>query len=610
MLNPKDDRLDYGGLLAPPDDYKLDFAVGTTYSLDLDALVGASLSLGLSEETDSELAENPICLLEALRATGDKLAVFCEGGQIHKPGRITPLYILLEKTVFPVITKRKRDIARYPSFHPKVWLIKYINNEKGALYRVLVMSRNLTFDHSWDVVFKMDGEKVSRAARKNDSLCDFLTYLCQQLPNNDTGKEKKRSIRQLIRELPYVRFEIDEKEFDDYEFLPHGIKKSKGGFWSIRDTELFQKKFHDLFIVSPFLSKGVMKEFDDRGDSHIENTNNVLITRTASLAGLEPEDVSTFRTFVMKDEVIDGDSAMSQGEENFIKQDIHAKIYMTRKDSRADLYLGSLNASHNAVYGNVEFMIKLKSWNRYLNTDSLMEAMFLGAAEDVDCPFREVEVGDFKIDPVEEEKKALDQIIKEINRSGTGGSVTQNGEAYDLNLEFGVDLDKYADYKIMISPMLLEIKKPLQNNVVFSGLRAEKLSEFFVITVSYRDQNVQRMITIPIEGFPEDREHKVVSSVIDSRDSFYRYIAFLLGDNMILSSLEIKEIGKIDGKTNTRGVQIAPAVYEKMLQTAAKNPEKLKGIGYLLKMVSEDGVIPDEFISLYERVKKVVGLDA
>ena len=102
MLNPNNDRLDYGQILAPPAEYFLDFAVGTTYSLDLDALVGASLALGLSEETDSGLMNNPVCLLEALRSTVDKIALFCEAGQIHKPDRVTPLYILLELTGIPV----------------------------------------------------------------------------------------------------------------------------------------------------------------------------------------------------------------------------------------------------------------------------------------------------------------------------------------------------------------------------------------------------------------------------------------------------------------------------------------------------------------------------
>lgn len=103
MLNPSDDRLDYGNILLPPECYRLDFAVGTTYSLDLDALVGICISLGLLEDTESDIMNDPICLLEAIRRTGDKVALFCEAGQIYLPGKVTPLYTLLEKMVFQVV---------------------------------------------------------------------------------------------------------------------------------------------------------------------------------------------------------------------------------------------------------------------------------------------------------------------------------------------------------------------------------------------------------------------------------------------------------------------------------------------------------------------------
>ena len=143
--------MDYGQILTPPPGYELDFAVGTTYSLDLDALVGASLAMGLSEETDSALMNNPVCLLEALRSTGDKVALFCESGQIHMPSRVTPLYILLEKMVFSVRPAKRRGIVAYPSFHPKFWLIRYKDANQHVFYRIVVLSRNLTFDRSWDV---------------------------------------------------------------------------------------------------------------------------------------------------------------------------------------------------------------------------------------------------------------------------------------------------------------------------------------------------------------------------------------------------------------------------------------------------------------------------
>ena len=177
MLNPNNDRLDYGQILAPPAGYYLDFAVGTTYSLDLDALVGASLAMGLSEETDSELMNNPVCLLEALRSTGDKVALFSEGGQIHMPSKVTSLYILLEKMVFSVKTAKHRGLTAYPSFHPKFWLLRFKNSAGDLLYRVVVLSRNLTFDRSWDITYYMDGKPSHKQNEKNQPVSDFLQYL-------------------------------------------------------------------------------------------------------------------------------------------------------------------------------------------------------------------------------------------------------------------------------------------------------------------------------------------------------------------------------------------------------------------------------------------------
>ena len=218
MLNPDHDRLDYGQMLSPPEGYKLDFAVGTTYSLDLDALVGACIALGLSEETDSALLNNPICLLEALRSTGDKVALFCEGGQIHLPNKVTPLYILLENMVFQVSPEKKRQIKGYPAFHPKFWLLRYVNDAGEKLYRICVLSRNLTFDRSWDVTFYMDGRPGDKVSEKTKPVVEFLTYL------SAFAGDKQESVLKLAQELKRVQFKLEGNEFYDFDFIPMGIK--------------------------------------------------------------------------------------------------------------------------------------------------------------------------------------------------------------------------------------------------------------------------------------------------------------------------------------------------------------------------------------------------
>lgn len=614
MLNPNQNRLDYGKILAPPAGYELDFAVGTTYSLDLDALVGICIALGLAADTDSEIMKNPICLLEALRSTGDKVALFCEGGQIHLPGNVTPLYVLLEKMVFQVATKAKKGITNYPSFHPKFWLIRYVNEEKEVRFRVVVLSRNLTFDRSWDVSFYMDGE-IGDETNKNQPVSDFLKYLMKQLPKTEGGNQKNKRIRQLVRELEHVTFSTGMKEFYDFEFIPNGIPCSDGGFYSILDTPLMkrsdeqdEKSFHELLVMSPFLSNDIIKQFNERS-KWIEHTEYILITRAMSLGRLKPEDCDKFQIYVLKDSVIDGEMAISEGTEDYQKQDIHAKIFMLRKYADTDLYLGSLNASHNAVYGNIEFMIRLKSKNRYLNLQKLEESIFNGPEDGAENPFVKVNIERFQENTEAESKGNLDVLVKQINRYHLQATVREVGEYYDVVVSAD-EYEKDEAYNITLRPLLSNKTLDFEKSMIFEKIALSALSEFYVLSITDKDKNrVQRVLKIETDGMPENREQKVISSLIgDNEQNFYRYIAFLLGDDFIVSAMESDEMLSCmgaSGSTHTNLSQ-APVLYEKMLQTAVEAPERFVEIEKLVQAVSEDGVIPEGFDKLYSTFRKVV----
>lgn len=600
MLNPNQDRLDYGQVLTPPVGFRLDFAVGTTYSLDLDALVGACIALGLSEETDSALLNNPICLLEALRSTGDKVALFCEGGQIHMPNNVTPLYVLLEKMVFQVATKKHRGISRYPSFHPKFWLLRYINDDKEVLYRVVVLSRNLTFDRSWDVTFSMDGWLTDTSTEKNDPVCDFLSYL-----SNFAG-DKKLAIRRMMRELPYVEFELNSKEFYDYDFIPVGVKAADGSYHNITDYPLFSDSFHEVLIMSPFLSNGVIKDFNNRSP-YITHSEYILLTRAMSLDRLKAKDCANFKIYTLKDAIVDGESLISEENTSILQQDIHAKVYMVRKNTDSDLYLGSLNASHNAINGNVEFMMRLRSKNRYLNLAKLTEQLFCGEEDAASNPFQRVTLPTEQVATVTDDPQSLlDGVLKELVRNRPHARVEDCGDTFTLKVYPGI---LSTPYRVEISPLLSNKRAMLAEEMLFPGLSITQLSEFYKVSVSDGETGISRVLMIPTEGIPEDREKAIVSGVINDKHCFYQYIAFLLGDDHTLSSLESMEIQKQGGSAGrSQGYQLPP-LYEKMLQTAATNPSKLKEIDYLLKAVSADGVIPENFEKLYKTFQKVVKLD-
>ncbi|WP_165072296.1 hypothetical protein [Desulfovibrio sp. ZJ200] len=600
MLNPNSDRLDYGRILSPPAGCRLDFAAGTTYSLDLDALVGATLALILSEETDSALLNNPMCLLEALRTAGEQVALFCEDGQIHLPGKVTPLYILLERMVFPVRTKKHRGVAGYPAFHPKFWMLRYRDAQGGFVYRVAVLSRNLTFDHSWDVSYYMDGKPAGEATDKNQPVCDFLRHLDEQLPGTPVGRAKRRQLRSLIRELERVEFSTGEKEFYDFEFLPTGIKGH-----NITSTPLFTDTFHELLVMSPFLSGGVIRAFDCRNDgSPIQNSRYALFTRADALAKLKPEDCSNFQLFTMRDAVIDGEMELSGDDGSARRQDIHAKLYMVNKSSDTDLYLGSLNASHNAVHHNVEFMIRLRSKRRYLNIDKLMASLRGSEPGGEGDPFQPVTL-DSAAQEEDDGKSGLGAVVKELVRCGPAAQVSGDGERHILRLTFGTLPELLCE--VTVKPLLAGPALPLAEAMEFPGLTLTQLSQFFVVSVSDGGESIQRVLLIPVEGMPEDRERAVVSGVVKDV-GFCRYIAFLLGDDTILSTLEMGTAGAGDG-TAPRRNDNAPALYEKMLQAAATAPEKLRDVERLMETVAGDEVVPEDFKALYQAFKKAVKLD-
>lgn len=613
MLNPSNDRLDYGELLSPPAGYQVDFAVGTTYSLDLDALVGASIALGFSEETDSNLLKNPVFLLEALRSTGDKIALFCEGGQIHFPARVTALYVLLEQVVFQITTKKKKSDAYYPSFHPKTWVIRFISDKGQVLYRFMVLSRNLTFDRSWDVTFSMEGELGDTATEKNGPLINFLEYLQRSMKQDNLGREKAKKIRALIKELPFVELQTGMKEFYDFDFIPTGIPDVEGRVRTIKDyplykyfgTDEYATGFDETFIMSPFLSRSVVQYFNHRND-YISGARQVLITRAMSLGKLKLEDCSNLDLYVVKDDVIDGESYISEEGENHQKEDIHAKVYMTRRGADTDLYLGSLNASLNAVEKNVEFMIRLRSKNRYLNLDKLEKSLFGENEGDASNPFQKVDVSEYAEKKEDSDGSSLDQVIKEILRKNPNGCVISNGEFYDLALHID-PID--TEYKVVLNPLFSKKTESLKEEMLFTKLSITQLSEFYSIEVSNGDFAVQRVVKIPTVGIPEGRDAEVVSSVVSDRASFYRYIAFLLGDDTILSSIESDAVfGDMKAGGRNTPLDELPPLYEKMLRTATSpDAEKKFGeIDYLIKSISKDGVVPEHFNELYETFKKVV----
>ena len=194
MLAP-DSRRTAFELIRAPVGYRLDFAVLTTYTLDLEALLALPLSVVAHPDGGLEaLLAEPLMLHQAIRQAGDRVHAFVDEKGIAIPGRARPLYAMLESSVHAV---------RAPgggAFHPKVWVARFTAAEASPsveapspsaeaadteaaddLLRVAVLSRNLTFDRSCDVALASEAPLRSRRrVAASRPLGEFLRELPAQ----------------------------------------------------------------------------------------------------------------------------------------------------------------------------------------------------------------------------------------------------------------------------------------------------------------------------------------------------------------------------------------------------------------------------------------------
>lgn len=598
------DRINYGEVLMPPVGYKLERAIGSTYSLDLETLTAVSIALGLIEDTDSELINNPISMLSALQKISDRIVVFCEAGQIKLPSKPNALCLTLEKMVVPVSVPFDKRINRYPAFHPKTWLLEYSNEDGDKQYRFVVMSRNMTFDHSWDVACALDGDTSSDGEVSAEPIVEFLRFLRKQLNKDLINYSRQYSdLSYMIKTIPQVSFHV-ENGFSECVIMPMGI--GAGGY-DMASNWLFTENFHELVVMSPFLTGSVIENFNDPGKT-LTGTTRTLITRRSELPKITGGKASNFDVYVMKDDIIDGESSISDGddeqsEQESGKQDIHAKIYVRRKYSTTDLYLGSMNASYAAINSNVEMMLRLRTKNSVLNGEKFLDDIMGEDREGKKNPFELVIPEDMDSSEDTSLQDQVEQRIKEICRVKMTARVESNDGRYDIRV--AADIDDEQD-GVVIRPLRSNKESVLMPEMAFYSLDMLQLSEFYVASVTIEDCTLERVIMIPTSGIPEGRDAEIIKNVIKTRNQFIEYVAFILGDDYVQSFLENKKSSGGYGEWDQNSAM--PAVYEKMLKTSISDPDRLGEIQYITKAIEEEEIIPPEFREMYSVFCNTLGI--
>lgn len=609
MFDPRSskDRINYGDALIPPAGYYLERAIGTTYSLDLETLTAISLSLGLSEDTDSELINNPIGLLNALQKVSEKVTVFCEAGQIKLPHKHSELFLLLEKMIVPVKLPHDESIGRYSAFHPKMWILEYANPDGEKKYRFVVMSRNMTFDHSWDIACSLEGNRTRTINESSEPLLHFLRFLKQQLDSElaDYGRQNEE-LSYFISNITRINFVPDER-FTSFEICPLGIGKEA---YSIASDALFNENFHELVIMSPFVTGSVISDFNEDWKT-LTNTQRTLITRKSELSKIMDGRASNFNVYVMKDIIVEGETVLSEGEkqaeEAFPSQDIHAKLFIRRKHSTVDLYLGSMNATYAAINSNVEMMIHLQTKQSVLSGEKFICELMGDNRDNNTNPFELVDLSETSEEPEQSTQDIVERIIKSICRLTMHAVVVPSADNKYI-VKLNAEYDDLFDCEVQIRPLRVEnAYNLLKREMEFTNLERLDLSEFYVLKVSKDGYPLERVIMIPTEGIPEERDAEIIKSVIKNKRAFIEYVAFVLGDDYIQTLLENKKAAEKYGEWKDR--EIVPAVYEKMLKASVSHPERIQEIQHITSVIEDDIIIPKEFTDMYKVFCDTLGIE-
>lgn len=610
MLNPST-RILLFDALKPPEGYKLDHAIGTSFTLDLTALLTIPMAFSLFDlnEAEAEAIDHNFALLESLRRFTDKITVFCQAGDIHIPSKNRLLFTYLENVVFAVSRFSEKGI-----FHPKIWLLRFSNSSERIKYRLLCLSRNISFDPSWDICLTLDGDLMDRknAYSCNHPLGDFIKTL-PKLAVCSIPQARKQKIEQMQIEIRRVKFESSDS-IDSYEFWPMGIKGHNPWFFKNLSID-------ELLVVSPFLSEGFLDKIQRYGKKRI------LVSNLESLIRISPRKLEKFeKVYYLANNAIHNDDsygslALTDNMRRF--NGLHAKIFVIESGWYSHIFVGSANATEAAFTQNVEFMTKIKAKKSKWGIKSLLRD-----AEQGETTFRslllEYRICDSDISDelqdidIESDIDAIKRILAAKNWYAKISPVEEDN-LFNVCLRIEGSWPEIPQrYVITCWPITLKKQRGViidKNRKLadFEQISFRALTSFFGFSISIRTENkkIEKhfVVNAQIEGMPEDRKERVLRALISDRSKFIKFLLFILAEKDDQYFTQIEQSISISPRQNSGFVSSIAGdqtLLESLIKALSKNPERIDEIAELLseikKMNNEREIIPDGFEQIWKPI--------
>lgn len=617
MLDPEGRHLLLDAL-RPPLGYELDVAVGTTYTLDLLALLSAPVAFAMfdREAQDGSVRLDPIAALQALRRYAGRITIFCQAGDISVPRDYRSLVVYLEHSIVPVVPPNPDAI-----FHPKVWFIRFREPISAQTsFRLLCMSRNLTFDRSWDTILRLEGSLTDSV--HHAELREFAMSLPRLAdPVKPISDERRAAVLELADELERVQWEA-----------PAGMTVER--FWPIGHDEKaswpFTGRVDRLFVASPFVTLGALARLTSR------MRNSILLSRPETFDQLGGKATAHLRErLVLSADTQEPELEVEASDEadeappNLL-EGLHAKLVVADIPYGGRVWTGSANLTDAAFGGNVEFMTELRGPKKVCGCDSIIadQSKRLGLRKLVE-PYEPATPDGRGLTELEEAERRLDKARRAVGRMRFTATCRKDDAG-----KFELELTGVPQQNVPLDPASLEglvtTVRPvtLGDATAFAidvqptgltvrfGLSYEAITPFFAIRLRPVDEDepleASFLINADLVGAPEDRAENVMVALLKNRNDLIRFLLLLLGNidgAMAAMASDGKSPWESAGSWRTGAG--SDALLEPLIRAYSRDRTRLLEIRDVMEELAktETGreILPDGWDAVWDPIQAAVG---
>jgi len=629
-------RSEWTAIVRPPEGYRLQSAIGTTFSLDFTALTAVLLA-SLDQQSNLANWDDRAHLLHAITRVGDRVRVLVNRGQIHIDVRPSnKMFALFDQMV---------EEVRLPhgSFHPKVWILKYSRRQAvdieehvggtaggteraaahDAIYRLICTSRNLTLASTWEAVVSVDGciartgDGVSVETGRN--LASFFERLALADP-------MPQSVQTLVKDLRRVAFSTEgSKAVQSCEFL-----------WQWPGTKPLEHHIDSggktALVVSPFIGITFLQ-------SLVKKFNAVIVvSRQQELDahwGTIQHLIPLNHLWVVK--ASDG----GDGAEDVPSLELHAKILICEygrhsgAEARTEAWVGSANASGRA-WGlaemgkrmNCEAMIRCRPAIRpaqFLDQFAYQEnaSVLNGWVE----RYQPRDVGELTGE--EKADELLEHVSKEVAARDLRARLDRAGESVALTLD-APDRRAWATLfatqqgvHFEVCPLGISDGRPFSDlkdvaasSIRFDGMSVAQVGAFVSIRLTHLATGRKKQFAVKVtltnmdEAFWEERRTAFLKTHLDAKAfrEFLRCILFggTLAREPVTGSGEGPKKEPASPPVGQVESLLDDFTIEDVLHSCTEDSSRIEEIDRLLKTFENTGHVDAAFVQFWANFRSAV----